>query len=243
MIQKSYSSERQADVSTVDLGNGFTEVWLRRNHEKDTADDGPEGEAREFWVCDEIGFTVAGHMDVTEATESFDELWSAHERDGMTAEEMAREAVAEAKEAKEMAGSTGTDPQIAALARMQVMTMDLSSVTSTECATFRDYWPKWQPDTEYAYQQPLRWKGLYYRASKALTSSKVYPPDTAGESEYYPVEIAPDGIIVYRECHGQYDMVQAGETRHYPGADGPVYRAKVAAAYSPDVRPQDWEAA
>lgn len=243
MIQKSYSSEKQADASTVDLGNGFTEVWLRRNHEQDTADDGPEGEAREFWVCDEIGFTVAGHMDVTEATESFDELWSAHERDGMTAEEMAREAVAEAKEAKEMAGSTGTDPQIAALARMQVMTMDLSSVTSTECATFRDYWPEWQPDTEYAYQQPLRWKGAYYRTSKALTSSGVYPPDTAGESEYYPVEIAPDGIIVYRECHGKYDMVQAGETRHYPGADGPVYRAKVAAAYNPDVRPQDWEAA
>ena len=215
-------------------------MWLRRAHEQDTADDGPDGEPREFWVCEEISFVVPGSMGSEEAAERFDELWEAHERDGMTAEEIALEAVAEAKEAKELAGSAGPDPQIAALARIQVMTMDLSSVTSTECATFRDYWPEWQPDTEYGYQQPLRWKGLYYRASKALTSSKVYPPDTAGESEYYPVEIAPDGIIVYRECHGQYDMVQAGETRHYPDADGPVYEAVENTAYSPDVYPDHW---
>lgn len=141
---------------------------------------------------------------------------------------------------EEAAASGGADPQLQAIARMQVMTMDLTSVTSTECVAFRDYWPEWRPDTEYAYQQPLRWKGLYYRASKALTSSKVYPPDTAGESEYYPVEVAPDGVIVYRTCHGQYDMVQARETRHYPDAEGPVYRAKVDTAYNPDTVPGNW---
>ena len=139
--------------------------------------------------------------------------------------------------------SGGADPQLQAIARMQVMTMDLTSVTSTECVAFRDYWLEWQPDTKYEYQQPLRWKGLYYRASKALTSSEVYPPDTAGESEYYPVEVAPDGIIVYRECHGQYDMVLSGETRHYPDAEGPVYRAKVDTAYDPDTVPSNWELA
>lgn len=139
------------------------------------------------------------------------------------------------------AASGGADPQLQAIARMQVMTMDLTSVTSTECAAFRDYWPEWQPDTDYKYQQPLRYKGKYYRVSKALTSSSVYPPDTAGESEYYPVEVAPDGVIVYRTCHGQYDMVQAGETRHYPDAEGPVYRAKVDTAYDPDTVPGNWE--
>ena len=137
----------------------------------------------------------------------------------------------------------GSDPQLRALASLQVMTMDLTGFTSTQVAGFRDYWPEWQPDTEYGYQQPLRWKGLYYRASKSLTSSSVYPPDTAGESEYYPIEVAEDGVIVYRACHGQYDMVQAGETRHYPGAEGPVYRAKVDTAYDPDTVPDNWELA
>ena len=241
MVEKSYSDAKPSKVSVEKVGK-FTSVWLRKNIIEDTADQGTDGsESIAFWTCDEVFFSVPGNMTESEALERFDELWSAHERDGMSAEEMAREAVAEVKESKEMAGSTGVDPQIAALARMQVMTMDLSSATSTECAAFRDYWPEWQPDTEYAYQQPLRWKGLYYRASKALTSSKVYPPDTAGESEYYPVDIAPDGIIVYRECHGKYDMVQAGETRHYPDADGPVYEAIENTSYSPDVYPDHWK--
>lgn len=142
---------------------------------------------------------------------------------------------------EEAAASGGADLQLRALASLQVMAMDLTGYTSTQVAGFRDYWPEWQPDTEYGYQQPLRHKGLYYRASKALTSSATYPPDTAGESEYYPIEVAGDGVIVYRACHGQYDMVQAGETRHYPDADGPVYRAKVDTAYDPDTVPDNWE--
>lgn len=144
---------------------------------------------------------------------------------------------------EDAAASGGADPQLRALASLQVMAMDLTGYTSTQVAGFRDYWPEWQPDTKYEYQQPLSWKGFYYRASKALTSSATYPPDTAGESEYYPIEVAPDGIIVYRACHGQYDMVQAGETRHYPDADGPVYRSKVDTAYDPDTVPDNWELA
>lgn len=159
---------------------------------------------------------------------------------------------AEEKEAKERAEREeiesasrdffkGGCEQLQALATLQVQTMDLTEATSTDCVGFRDYWPEWRPDTKYKYQQPLRHKGLYYRASKALTSSSIYPPDTAGESEYYPIEVAPDGVIVYRTCHGQYDQVQAGETRHYPDAEGPVYRALEDTAYSPDVYPQHWK--
>lgn len=142
---------------------------------------------------------------------------------------------------RDAAASGGADPQLQAIARMQVMTMDLTSVTSTECADFRDYWPEWKPDTRYKQNDPLQWRGVYYRVSQDTTSSSVYPPDTAGESLYYPITIAPDGIIVYRTCHGAYDMVRAGETRHYPDAEGPVYRAKVDTAYDPDTVPGNWE--
>ena len=131
--------------------------------------------------------------------------------------------------------------QVVAVAMAQVAQMDLTDTTSDDAAAFRDLWPEWRPDTEYKYQQPLRWKGKYYRTSRALTSSSVYPPDTAGESEYYTIEVAPDGVIVYRECHGQHDMVRAGERRHYPGSGGPVYRARVDTAYDPDVVPDNWK--
>lgn len=153
------------------------------------------------------------------------------------------QANATAEEAKSAAESGGSDPQIQAIARIQVASMDLTEETSDAVAQFRDYWPEWQPDTEYKFQQPLTHKGNYYRTSKALTSQKAYPPDTAGESEYYPIEVAEDGIIVYRDCHGAYDAVQKGERRHYPGADGPVYRAKVDTAYDPDTVPNNWELA
>lgn len=241
MVEKSYSDTKPSKVSVEKVGK-FTSVWLRKNIIEDTADQGPDGpESITFWTCDEVFFSVPGNMAESEAIERFDELWSAHERDGMTAEEMAREAVAEAKETKELAGSAGPDPQVAAIARMQVMTMDLSSVTSTECVTFRDYWPEWQPDTQYKQNAPLQWKGVYYRVSKDTTSSIIYPPDTAGESLYYPITIAPDGIIVYRECHGEYDMVRKGETRHHPDAEGPVYEALEDTSFSPDVYPDNWK--
>lgn len=36
-------------------------------------------------------------------------------------------------------------------------------------------------------------------------------------------------------------MVVVGETRHYPDAEGPVYRAKVDTAYDPDTVPDNWK--
>ena len=157
------------------------------------------------------------------------------------AQQTADEAKATADEAKDAAAQAGTDPQLQALAALQVQTMDLAPLPASELATFRDYWPEWQPDHDYKQNDPLRHKGVYYRVSQDTTSSSVYPPDTAGESLYYPVTIAPDGIIVYRPCHGEYDMVRKGETRHYPDAEGPVYRAKVDTAYDPDTVPANWE--
>lgn len=142
---------------------------------------------------------------------------------------------------EDAATSGGTDPQLQAIARMQAMTMDLEAQPSSAVAEFRDYWPEWQPDTAYGFQQPLQYDGSYFRTSQALTSSSTYPPGSS-ESLYYGVEIAPDGVIVYRTCHGSYDAVQKGETRHYPDADGPIYRSKVDNnAYSPDVVPGNWE--
>lgn len=116
-----------------------------------------------------------------------------------------------------------------------------ATLTETEQVRFGRYTPEWEPDTAYKQCQTVLRGGQLYRVSQDHTSQEVYPPETAGESLYYPITVAPDGIIVYRECHGEYDMVREGESRHYPDADGPVYRAKVDTAYSPDTVPDDWE--
>lgn len=151
----------------------------------------------------------------------------------------AEDAKKAADEAKQMAEQGGTDPQLQALARAQVATMDLSETTCDEVIAFRDYWPEWQPDTAYKHNQPLTYQGRFFRTSKNLTSQAIYPPGSA-DSEYYEVTLAPDGIINWYNVGGEYNMVRKGEKRHYPDAEGPVYRAKVDTAYSPDTYPDDW---
>lgn len=184
--------------------------------------------------------TFAACVDVMEGKYEAPGVSAAREK-AETAQTTADEAQSKADEAKAIAEQAGTDPQLQALASMWVMTMDLSPMPSSDLATFRDYWPEWQTDHEYKKNDALRYNGLYYRVSQPHTSQAIYPPDTAGESMYYPVTIAPDGIIVYRECHGDYDMVTKGETRHSPDADGPVYRAKVDTAYDPSTVPDNWK--
>lgn len=152
------------------------------------------------------------------------------------------EAQQTADEAKAIAEQAGTDPQLQALATMQVATMDLTSYSASQAASFRDYWPEWQEGVSYKQNDCVRYDGRYWRVSQDTTSQGIYPPGTS-ESLYYEVELAPDGIIVYRPCHGEYDMVRAGETRHYPDAEGPVYLAKVDTAYDPDTVPGNWELA
>ena len=131
--------------------------------------------------------------------------------------------------------------QLQALASIQVMSMDLAPYNATQVVSFRDYWPKWLPDTKYKQNNCFTYDGKYWRASQDLTSQEIYPPGTS-ESLYYEIELANDGIIVYRTCHGEYDAVDKGEKRHYPNANSPVYESLVDNnAYAPDVAPQNWK--
>lgn len=125
-------------------------------------------------------------------------------------------------------------------ARAQISTLEFES--ETEIADVSTLLPDWVPDGhEYKQGDAFQWQKRTWRASQNTTSRSIYPPDVS-EALYYEIVIAPDGIIVYRAAHGQYDSVRKGELRHYPNADSPVYRSKVDwNAYAPDVVPSNWE--
>ena len=147
-----------------------------------------------------------------------------------------------AQAAMETAQEAGADPQVATIAKLTAPSIDFEAVSATDCVAIPDYTPEWEPGIKLGKNAPVMRNGQLYRASQAIESAQEqYPPETAGESLYYPVEVAPDGIIVYRTCHGEYDMVRKGEKRHYPGAGDPVYIALEDTAYSPDAYPQHWE--
>ena len=155
-------------------------------------------------------------------------------------EETLRLIVEEIEREPEPAPEYGTDPQLQALATLQISTMSFDKTPCDEVVKFVDYWPEWKPDTAYKHNAPLTYQGRKFRASKDLTSQAIYPPGTA-ESEYYEVTLAPDGIIVWYNVGGEYNMVYKGEKRHYPNADGPVYEALENTSYSPDAYPQHWK--
>ena len=143
--------------------------------------------------------------------------------------------------ARGMHEQVGTiDPDAPALLSELYPTVS-ASLTETEQVRFERYTPEWEPDTAYKQRQTLVRNGQLYRVSRDHTSQEIYPPETAGESLYYPITVAPDGIIVYRTCHGDYDKVRKGELRHYPDAEGPVYEALEDTAYSPDTYPAHWK--
>lgn len=66
-------------------GGATADVWLRRNIEKDVADNGADAEkAIEFYRANELHFVTVGVPTVEEVTAAFDELWDAHEDDELT---------------------------------------------------------------------------------------------------------------------------------------------------------------
>lgn len=237
MIVETLSSHEPPRVS-VEHVRGFTNVWLRDNVAED-ADDMPDGGSRSFWRADEVAFSVPGILTAAEIESQFDALWTAHENDGRPVSEVATEALGTAREAK--ASAETPDPALAAVARIAVASIPLTNATATDVAVISDYIPAWEDVSHFEQNDPCVYKGTIYRASKAHDRQDIYPPDVAGESMYYPIEVAPDGVIVYRTCHGEYDMVRKGEKRHYPDASGPVYRAKQDADRSPTEWPDYWE--
>lgn len=83
------------------LGGATADVWLRRNIEKDVADNGTDNEkAIEFYRADELHFVAVGVPSVEEVTAAFDELWEAHEDDELTDTERIDDLIAQLKQTR-----------------------------------------------------------------------------------------------------------------------------------------------
>lgn len=75
-IVKTVAAEKLQKILKIDDG-AVSSVWLRKNIEKDTADNGADGTPCEFWTADEVFFQCP-YMTDEEIERDFDALWSAH---------------------------------------------------------------------------------------------------------------------------------------------------------------------
>ena len=90
-------------------GGATADVWLRKNIEKDVADNGTDAEkAIEFYRADELHFVAVGVPTVEEVTAAFDELWDAHEDDELTDLEQIDKLIAQLKDTRAALEDTNT---------------------------------------------------------------------------------------------------------------------------------------
>lgn len=81
MVATSISASKPLKVQCEPLGASRTDVWLRKNITKTTADI-VEGVSVDVWVADELHYVADGTPTPAEIEADFDALWSAHELDG-----------------------------------------------------------------------------------------------------------------------------------------------------------------
>lgn len=127
-----------------------------------------------------------------------------------------------------------------AAARMYVNAQPLTNTQLADvCALIEDF----VPGREYAKGLVRRHDGKYYRMAKDIDTqtSKTYQPGTGTESLYTLIDLAPDGIRIWRMPTCAEDSFTLGEKCHYPDADGPVYESLIDAnTWSPEAYPAGW---
>lgn len=86
MIITTNSSAELEKVKVEVAPSGLcSDVWLRRDIRRDTADFGPNPEkAVEVWRAEEVHYVCVGTPSVEEVEASFDALWAEHENDGLS---------------------------------------------------------------------------------------------------------------------------------------------------------------
>lgn len=88
-------------------GGVLSDVWLRKNIQQDVADNGVDsGKAIEFYRADEIHFVQAGVPTLDGITAAFDELWSAHEDDGLSDSERIDDLIVQLKQTRSALADT-----------------------------------------------------------------------------------------------------------------------------------------
>ena len=98
----------------------------------------------------------------------------------------------------------------------------------------------WNPDTQYAVNDRIRYAEKLYKCVQAHVSQEQYTPDIIPALW---TEVAPPGVIpVWKQPTGAHDAYNKGDRVRYPDEDGVIYESLIDAnVYSPDAYPQGWK--
>lgn len=118
-------------------------------------------------------------------------------------------------------------PQLMSFARMAVAPMTVN-MTDTEVASVSSLLSEWKVGVHYDKGESFTYQGKVYRAAQEIPSAQeIYKPgDTGVESLYTLIELAEDGIRVWKKVTDATNSFALGEKCHYPDANGVIYVSK-----------------
>lgn len=115
--------------------------------------------------------------------------------------------------------------QTRSFSSMQIGSLDLTDDQAAEVSLIVNLW---EEGIDYTAQKSLvrRPNGKIYRCAITHTSQSGWEPEVPG-ALWYEIEIAEDGILVWRQPAGAHDTPNKGDKRHYPDIEGGVYVSQI----------------
>lgn len=153
-----------------------------------------------------------------------------------------RDGVAKAQKTAEEALSAGAGVTEVGLFAAFALEQLAPEMADEDLALIPSLVPEWEVGVSYAAKQIVRHDGALYRIAQAHESQAQWVPGAPGtESLYTAIEVAGDGIDVWKQPTGAHDAYRKGDRVHYPGEGGPVYESLIDAnTWSPEAYPAGW---
>lgn len=133
------------------------------------------------------------------------------------------------------------NPDVVAFAKMAVPTMTVD-MTATEICSVVSLLPEWKVGAKYDKGQAFTYEGKVYCAAQAIPEAQdIYKPGEGTESLYTLIEIAEDGVRVWKKPTDATNSFAFGERAHYPTASDSIYVSKREGNTSEPTKDKWWE--
>lgn len=119
--------------------------------------------------------------------------------------------------------SESVNPEVITFAKMAIPTMTIS-MTTTEVCSVVSLLPEWKVGESYEQHETFTYEGKVYRAAQKIPEAQeIYKPGQGTESLYTLIDIADDGVRVWKMPTDATNSFALGERAHYPTASSPIY--------------------
>lgn len=124
----------------------------------------------------------------------------------------------------DVAGMANSDVVTFAKMAVPAMTIDM---TTTEICSIASLLPEWKVGASYEQHQAFTYEGKAYRAAQKIPEAQeIYKPGQGTESLYTLIELADDGVRIWKRPTDATNSFAFGERAHYPTASDPIYVSK-----------------